>query len=132
MVAYSLTNRVYTPWGIQYKKFNWRESWRIFLNLRDKEVKNKTFRDTKPINHIIYWFDTNILCKINCEKKSTLDVRIRIVCGMINKISPNILSPDLKREFMECIWDSYKQFYQNYMNWYCHWIVGVPFQDIGL
>ena len=49
MVLYSLTNRVYTPWGKQYQSFHWRASWWVYTNLE---------KTHKSVRHIIYWFDT--------------------------------------------------------------------------
>ena len=80
MVLYSLTNRVYTPWGKQYQSFHWRASWWVYTNLE---------KTHESVRHIIYWFDTNILQRIGKDTKFTLDVRIRIVCGMVNKLSSN-------------------------------------------
>lgn len=100
MVLYSLTNRVYTPWGKQYQSFHWRASWWVYTNLE---------KTHESVRHIIYWFDTNILQRIGKDTKFTLDVRIRIVCGMVNKLSSNRISIAMKREFMECIWDAYQK-----------------------
>lgn len=127
MVLYSLTNRVYTPWGKQYQSFHWRPSWKMFINLANRELKINSFRDIKPINHIIYWFDTMILQRIGKDTKFTLDVRIRIVCGMINKLFSDKISIAMKREFMECIWDTYQEFSKDYIEYYCRYELGLPF-----
>ena len=122
-----LSNKVYTPWGKQYSSMSWREDWNIFIRLAEKEVTSKSFKETKSINHIIYWFDTEILQKIHVDKKVTLDVRIRIVCGMVNKISYQTMSRELKQNFMECIWDAYQKFSKDYIDYHCRYILGLPF-----
>lgn len=127
MVIYSLTNKPYTTWGTQYQAIHWKPSWWVFVNLAEKELKTKTFSENKVVNHLIYWFDSQIIQRIAYEKKTTLEVRIRIICGLVNKVSPDILSIEMKREFMECIWDTFNKFYRDYMDWYCKWIVGIPF-----
>ena len=119
MVTY-LSNKVYTPWGKRYSSMNWREDWKIFIRLAEKEITSKSFKETKSINHIIYWFDTEILQKIHVDKKVTLDVRIRIVCGMVNKVSYQTMSRELKQNFIECIWDAY-------IDYHCRYILGLPF-----
>lgn len=119
MVIYSLTNRVYTPWGKQYQSFHWRPSWWVYIKLE---------KTHKSVRHIICWFDTNILQRIGKDTKVTLDVRIRIVCGMINKLSfKNRISIAMKREFMECIWDTYQEFSKDYVEYYCRYELGLPF-----
>lgn len=118
MVLYSLTNRVYTPWGKQYQSFHWRASWWVYTNLE---------KTHESVRHIMYWFDTNILQRIGKDTKFTLDVRIRIVCGMVNKLSSNRISIAMKREFMECIWDAYQKFSKDYMEYHCRYELGLPF-----
>lgn len=118
MVLHYLTNRVYTPWGKQYQSFHWRPSWWVYIKLED------TY---KPVRQIICWFDANILQRIGEDARFTLDVRIRIVCGMINKLSPDRISVDMKREFMECIWDTYQKFSKDYMEYHCKYELGLPF-----
>lgn len=127
MVLFSVTNRVYTPWGKQYQQFHWRTSWWVFINLATKERTTNQFMSNKPINHILYWFDNEILQKIGKDTRFTLDVRVRIVCGMINKLSPSKVSMDMKREFMECIWDTYQKFSKDYMEYHCKYELGLPF-----
>lgn len=118
MVLYYLTNYVYTPWGKQYQMFHWRPSWWVFANLSNK---------SKAIRHIICWYDANVLQRISKDTKLTLDVRIRIICGMINNLSPNPMSMDMKREFMECIWDTYQKFSKDYFEYHCKYILQLPF-----
>ena len=118
MVLYSLTNRVYTPWGKQYQSFHWRASWWVYTNLE---------KTHESVRHIIYWFDTNILQRIGRDSNFTLNVRIRIVCGMINKLNPAKISMEMKREFMECIWDAYQKFSKDYIEYHCRYELGLPF-----
>ena len=118
MVIYSLTSNVYTPWGKQYQMFHWKPSWWVFIKLSNK---------TKDVRHIIYWFDINILQRISKDTRFTLDVRIRIVCGMINNLTPIFISIDMKREFMECIWDAYQKFSKDYIEYHCKYILQLPF-----
>lgn len=123
----SIAGKIYTHWGVQYHNIKWKEEWKIFEALSNKEINSLPFNSEKPIRHIMWWFDKNVLQQIGIESKVTLDVRIRIVCGMINKLSPNHLSIELKREFMECIWDSYRNFGRSQENWYCKYVLNLPF-----
>lgn len=111
-----LTNHVYTNWGKRYSSFNWTEEWKPFIN-----------NHSKSVNKILAWFDMNILQRIGKDTKFTTDVRIRIVCGMINKISYYTLSREMKLSFMECIWDIYKQFNSSFDEYHCRYILGLPF-----
>lgn len=123
----SIAGKTYTHWGVPYHNFKWKQEWNIFETLANKEINSLPFNCEKPIRHIMYWFDKNVLQQIGIEKKVTLDVRIRIVCGMINKLSPNRLSIELKREFMECIWDAYRNFGRSQEDWYCKYVLNLPF-----
>lgn len=75
---------------------------------------------------IISWFDTMILQEMSRNvKKITLDVRIRIVCGMINK--DIFLTKDLKLELMELIWTKYKERERIHDNVIAKCIYNIPF-----
>lgn len=123
----NIAGKNYTHWGVPYYKLKWKEEWKIFETLANKEINSLPFNCNKPIRHIMCWFDSNILQRIGKESNITLDVRIRIVCGMVNKVSPKSLSIELKREFMECIWDAYRNFRRSHENWYCKYILNLPF-----
>lgn len=123
----ALTNKVYTPWGKRYNIFNWNKEWNTFIKISNKEVYTKEFTENKPVRHIIYWYDANILQRISIDSKFTLDVRIRIVCGMINKLNSNKITFRMKIIFMECIWDTYREFTRDYSNYYCKNILNLPF-----
>lgn len=126
MVIHSLTDKVYTSWGVRYELFNWRPEWYTFIRIQNRECNKDSFHYiSDSIKYIIYWFDTNILQKIGIDKEPTLRVRIRIVCGMINKI--NYIPWPIKREFMECIWDTYRKFYKEWNEYYCKKILELPF-----
>lgn len=126
MVIHSLTNKVYTSWGVRYELFNWRPEWYTFIRIQNRECNKDEFHCiSDSVKHIIYWFDTNILQKIGIDKEPTLRVRIRIVCGMVNKI--NYIPWPMKREFMECIWDTYRKFYKEWNEYYCKKILELPF-----
>jgi CRISPR/Cas system CSM-associated protein Csm5 (group 7 of RAMP superfamily) len=124
---YCLTNHVYSTTGKLYSSYNWNLDWNIFVKIAYNERKITNFKDAKPVNHIIYWFDTNILQRIRKDSKTTLDVRVRIICGMINKLDANKVSFELKIRFMECIWDTYKEFSRDWEEWHAKWILGLPF-----
>lgn len=90
---------------------------------------NKYFRMAskhKDIEEILCWFDKYILRQISrTTKTTTLDVRIRIVCGMINKNT--FLTRDLKYELMELIWTKYKEKTKLFNDFVARSICGVPF-----
>jgi len=126
MVIHSLTDKVYTSWGVRYELFNWRPEWYTFIRIQNRECnKDRFYYISNSVKYIIYWFDTNILQKIGIDKEPTLRVRIRIVCGMVNKI--NYIPWPMKREFMECIWDTYRKFYKEWNEYYCKKILELPF-----
>lgn len=130
MIVNSLTNHVYTPWGVRYNEFKWRNEWYTFLKLYDKELKEtNSFRKntTNSVSHIICWFDRNIIQRIGIDNKVTIQVRIRIICGMINKLFIPTVTREMKIEFMECIWDTYKQMDKSWSDYYCLNILGLPF-----
>ena len=127
MVIHSLTNHIYTGWGAKYSDFNWRPEWYTFIRIQNREIKKKPFGSYKHVAHIIYFFDNMILQRIGKDHRVTLDVRIRIVCGLINNTSPKILTIPMKREFMECIWDIYKKFMNEWYEYYYRYILELPF-----
>lgn len=130
MIVNSLTNRVYTPWGVRYNEFKWRNEWYTFLKLYDKELKETdSFRKntTNSVSHIICWFDRNVIQRIGIDNRVTIQVRIRIICGMINKLFIPTVTREMKIEFMECIWDTYKQMDKSWSDYYCLNILGLPF-----
>lgn len=96
---------------------------------------NKFFRianNHTEVRNILIWFDKNILRQIEGKdveyeniNRKTLDVRIRIICGMINKTSK--LTRDLKIELMELIWDKYKERRRVHENFIARSIYHVPF-----
>ncbi len=78
------------------------------------------------IKNILCWFDKNILRQMSLStKKTTLDVRIRIICGMINK--DHFLTRDLKFELMELIWDKYREKNKLFSDFVAISIYKVPF-----
>lgn len=130
MVVYSLTNHIYTTWGVKYSSFNWRPEWYTFLRIQKRELKELEFHESSKIQtvkHLIFWFDHWILQKIGVEKDLTLKVRIRILCGLINNTPTNVLTRPMKIEFMECIWDTYRKFYKEWYEYYCKTVLGLPF-----
>lgn len=127
---YSLTDQLYTPWGVRYSSFTWQPEWYTFIRIQNREIKELEFHEffkTPTVAHIIYWFDTLILQQIDTADKKTINVRIRIVCGMVNKLPTKVLTRELKIQLMECIWDTYKQFEQSWNDYYCKWILQLPF-----
>lgn len=127
MVIHNLTDKVYTSWGVRYKLFNWRPEWYTFIRIQNRECKEKQriHLTNLTVKHVIYWFDTNILQRIGIDKEPTIKVRIRIVCGMVNKL--DYIPRPMKIEFMECIWDTYKKFYKEWTEYYCREILELPF-----
>ena len=43
MVVYSLTNHIYTTWGVKYSSFNWRPEWYTFLRIQKRELNEIEF-----------------------------------------------------------------------------------------
>lgn len=122
----SLSNRVYTSWGVRYNSFIWNPDWKIFINLSNKEIEQGWIKPN-TIRYVICWFDTNILQRIGKEQLTTLEVRIRIVCGLVNKLPYTKLPRELKIIFMECIWDTFRKFYKSWQEWHCKYVLNLPF-----
>ena len=131
MVVNSLTAYPYLRGcPIRYSQVNWRPSWYVFLRIQNREIKNTEFHeffDKQNLARIISWFDMNIIQQIGIASKITLKVRIRIVCGMVNKLPVEVLTRELKIEFMECIWDAFDKLYDEWNEWHCRYILGLPF-----
>lgn len=130
MLIYSLTNHIYTTWGVKYSSFNWRPEWYTFLRIQKRELNEIEFHESyriKTVKYLIFWFDNRIIQKIGVDKDLTLKVRIRILCGLINNTPTNVLTRPMKIEFMECIWDTYNKFYKDWYEYYCKNVLELPF-----
>ena len=132
MIIYNLYHGPYYVYGQKYSDVKWRNEWYTFLKLAEKEREEYKFNSSflqsyNSINHILYWFDANIIQSIDKVSKTTLNVRIRIICGMINKMQNKKITREIKIELMECIWDAYNKLYQQYFDWYCLNILQLPF-----
>jgi hypothetical protein len=46
---------------------------------------------------------------------------------MVNQLPVEVLTRDLKIEFMECIWDTFRKLYSEWNEWYCKYILQLPF-----
>ena len=130
MLIYSLTNHIYTTWGVKYSSFNWRPEWYTFLRIQKRELKELEFHESykvQTVKYLIFWFDNRIIQKIGVDKDLTLKVRIRILCGLINNTPTSVLTRPMKIEFMECILDTYNKFYKDWYEYYCRNILELPF-----
>ena len=130
MVVYSLTNHIYTTWGVKYSSFNWRPEWYTFLRIQKRELNEIEFHESyriKTVKYLIFWFDNMIIQKIGVDKDLTLRVRIRILCGLINNTPASPPPRPMKIEFMECIWDTYNKFYKDWYEYYCRNVLELPF-----
>lgn len=130
MLIYSLTNHIYTTWGVKYSSFNWRPEWYTFLRIQKRELNEIEFHESyriKTVKYLIFWFDNMIIQKIGVDKDLTLRVRIRILCGLINNTPASVLTRSMKIEFMECIWDTYNKFYKDWCEYYCKNVLELPF-----
>lgn len=130
MLIYSLTNHIYTTWGVKYSSFNWRPEWYTFLRIQKRELKELEFHESykvQTVKYLIFWFDNRIIQKIGVDKDLTLKVRIRILCGLINNTPTGVLTRPMKIEFMECIWDTYNKFYKDWYEYYCRNVLELPF-----
>lgn len=130
MVVYSLTNHIYTTWGVKYSSFNWRPEWYTFLRIQKRELNEIEFHESyriKTVKYLIFWFDNMIIQKIGVDKDLTLRVRIRILCGLINNTPASVLTRPMKIEFMKCIWDTYNKFYKDWYEYYCRNVLELPF-----
>ena len=130
MVVNSITVYTYlNKCPVRYNQINWRPSWYVFLRIQNKEIRETEFHKffkKQTLSKVLAWYDTQILQQIGIASKTTLEVRIRIVCGMVNKLPIEVLTRDLKIEFMECIWDTFRSSMMNGMSGiadiYCNYL----------
>lgn len=130
MVVYSLTNHIYTTWGVKYSSFNWRPEWYTFIRMQNREIREIEFHEffkRYNVSYLLHWFDSRILQRIGVDNELTLKVRIRILCGLVNKLPADTMPRPMKIEFMECIWDTYRKFYKEWYEYYCKTILELPF-----
>lgn len=135
--VYCLTNRAFTKWGERYSKIEWCNYWATVLETchleRIRKVHNIHSDNKLTLTHIVYWFDINILQQFPLTEQvddSTLDVRMRIVCGMINKlISTDKIkySDTFKQETINALQDTYRKFYNKWWDWYSINVLELPF-----
>lgn len=127
----SLCANPYAPFAFKrYTSFDWKDEWIIFLKLQCEDImrweEDRKTRKEPAVRHVICWYDTNILQAIGEATDQTLNVRLRIVCCMVEKIP--YLSEELKRIFVECMWDTYYKFLNSYYkDWYFKYINPLPF-----
>lgn len=124
MVVCSLYSRVYTPWGRPYDFFNWDNFWSTLLAIADKELRGyvnhkKIELNNYTINHLLSWYNTNVLQAVSVNNGQLTSVRIRIACGMVDKVKLFKDNPNLARKTKECFTDTYRQFYCDCWNCYC-------------
>ncbi len=127
MVLHSLTNQTHTKWGMPYSRINWSPDWYTFLKLQDKEIRELGINHRKYIAFIIYWFDTKILQEIGVAKDDTLWVRMRIVTCFVNKLPHTYASWYMRHAFIRCMIDTYQKFMHEWNEYYCRYVLGLPF-----
>lgn len=112
-----VTNRNILDWS----------KWEPYLNIADRERNRKEYN---KLNHLLYWYDYNILWqidKVNYTKDlTTLDVKLRIVTGMVNKA--DYLTWEQKYELMDLMFEKYKEFIKHRFDWlhFCE-VQNLPF-----
>lgn len=52
MLIYSLTNHIYTTWGVKYSSFNWRPEWYTFLRIQKRELNELEFHKSFKIQTV--------------------------------------------------------------------------------
>ena len=66
MLIYSLTNHIYTTWGVKYSSFNWRPEWYTFLRIQKRELNEIEFHESyriKTVKYLIFWYDCEKILK---------------------------------------------------------------------
>lgn len=123
-----ITDRAYTSWGKPYSKYQWDDIWITLLGMARKERKrirpfnnnvNSFRKDLYSLDHIIYWFDYNVLQTIRVETYRTTNVRLRIAQNLVDR---TILSkyPNIKNKVKDAFIDIYHQMYRDMWNNYIH------------
>lgn len=135
----------YFPCFNAYCNFNFFPKWEIIAKLRNKEehIAFKDIYDGKhpipfspkegwdfrkyPICYIIYWYTMNVLNELETNNFKTLQVKLTIVCSMINKISDKKLSKELKIHLTDFIQITFSNAYEDYFEYTCKFIRKLPF-----
>ena len=127
MIVHYLTNNTYFKFGVKYSEIKWLNEWYAFLKLYENERKESKWINEHCIGYIISWYDKNVLQRIGIDNDVSIVIKLRIAVCMINNISPNKLSPEMKYWFMQCLWDTYYKVHKAYVYWYGKWIAKLPF-----
>lgn len=137
-VAFLCSNVFFQFGNYRYDSIKWLNEWYFILNLQDKykdKVKKQALEKSEnEFLHILYFYDTNILqcirgkCRLeNTKNFATTMVRLRIVCGMVNKLDHTKFSTDMKYWMMQCFWDTFYKVWKLHAEWYGRRIAKLPF-----
>lgn len=89
-------------------------------------IKYIILAQKKPeLKKVLIWFDNKIIDDLPTKSYTTINVRIRIVCGMVNKLS--CLTPDMKYELMNLVYSKRKEFDNKLIEFKAKWEWRIPF-----
>lgn len=137
-VAFLCNNTFFQFGNYRYDSIKWLNEWYFILNLQDKygnKAKTQSLdKSESEFLHILYFYDRNILQCIygmspieNSKNFATTMVRLRIVCGMINKLDHNKFSSYMKYWMMQCFWDTFYKVWKLHAEWHGRYIANLPF-----
>lgn len=137
-VAFLCSNTFFQFGNYRYDSIKWLNEWYFILNLQGKygnKAKTQSLdKSESEFLHILYFYDRNILQCIygmspieNSKNFATTMVRLRIVCGMINKLDHNKFSSYMKYWMMQCFWDTFYKVWKLHAEWYGRHIANLPF-----
>lgn len=111
-----LRRSTYDNYGVNINRY-WKDySWHKYIQLAQKK---------KELKQVLSWFDTRVLDDIPWKSITTIDVRVRIVCGMVNKLI--CITPDMKYELMNLMYDKRKEYQRLHIDFVAKWEYKVPF-----
>lgn len=137
-IAFLCSNTFFQFGNYRYDSIKWLNEWYFILNLQDKycnKAKTQSLdKSESEFLHILYFYDRNILQCIygmspieDSKNFATTMVRLRIVCGMINKLDHNKFSSYMKYWMMQCFWDTFYKVWKLHAEWYGRHIANLPF-----
>lgn len=124
----------FTHWGVKYADifnyFEWKAMQKL-INICSGDFVFKPINKhssicfcKKGLEELVVWFDTNVINRIGKDTITTIDVRMRILTGMLNNLIN--LTHDQKREAHIIFVNSFRQANRSYIDYMCK-TQGLPF-----
>lgn len=107
----------FNSYGVNINRYFNDSSWYKYIQLAQKK---------KELKEVLSWFDTRVLNDIFFGASvTTVDVRVRIVCGMVNKLT--CITPDMKYELMNLMYEKRKEYQKKHIEFLARYVYNIPF-----